>query len=293
MNDAVFYRRIRAILSPEKLRRKKAVVVGLGSGGCRVAAELARIGVQLVLVERPGELLLEHNIVRHLLGYRSLGRPKLHEMVRYLHNVNPSVPLESWELDVLEDAESFREKVLAAAPHLIAVCTDSEQSKQAVNLVALRAGIPQTGGGVYDGGVGGEVYLVRPGGACYGCLAAQLQRHEPKNMRRPTGLDYSQPDLEELRSTCALNMDIQQIALLQSRFALHLLLEGSPDLLGLPESVNVCVFANRIVPGTFARPWHAEFYSVPRAPECLLCGAPGAGVDEEAARIRASLGMPG
>src|SRR5690348_16047351 len=44
MNPEQFYKRIAGIFAPERLWGKKVVVVGLGSGGCRVAAELGRLG---------------------------------------------------------------------------------------------------------------------------------------------------------------------------------------------------------------------------------------------------------
>jgi molybdopterin/thiamine biosynthesis adenylyltransferase len=290
VNQTEFYRRIAEIISPGKLQGKQVVVVGLGSGGCRVAAELARMGVALSLVERPGEKLLEHNIVRHVLGYRSLGKPKLTQMARYLRNLNPSVRIRSWELDVVEESDRFQQQLERARPSLIAACTDNEESKHAINAAALRLGIPQTGGGVYDGGIGGEVYVVRPGRACYGCIAAQLQLQQPRPRREAT-LDYSHLDADELRSTCALNLDIQQIALLHARLSLNLLLDGTPDLIGLPPEINLCVFANRVVPGTFSRPWYGEFFSVPRSATCLSCGELGGDVENEAARIQAGLGL--
>jgi molybdopterin/thiamine biosynthesis adenylyltransferase len=290
MNETEFYKRIADLLRPQKLRQKKAVVVGLGSGGCRVAAELGRLGVGLILVERAGELLLEHNIVRHLLGYGSLGKPKVSEMARYIRDLNPSTTIDTWELDVVESGGTFQERLHEASPNLIAVCTDNEESKHAINSAALPLQIPQVGGGVYDGGIGGEVYLVRAGEACYGCIAEQLQLR-PATPRREIDVDYSHLNLEEFRTTCALDMDIAQIALLQARLALNLLLEGTPDLVGLPPAVNLCIFANRAVPATFARPWHAEFFAVPRAAGCLNCGAPAADVESAAAQIQASLGI--
>lgn len=288
MNSAEFYKRIAGILFPEKLRDRRVMVIGLGSGGCRVATELGRVGVPLILVDRPGELLLEHNIIRHALGYGSLGKPKVAEMAAHIRNLNPGVSVDTRALDVVDDLEAFQKQLEHMHPNVIAVCTDTEESKHAIDTAALRLKIPQVGAGVYDGGIGGEVYVVRPDQACYGCIAAHLQLQR-QTKRRGVHIDYNHLDGDELRSTCALNLDIEQIALLQSRFVLHLLLEGDPDLIGLPPSVNLCVFSNRVVPSFFARPWHGEFYSVPRAPDCLDCGTLAGNIEAEAARIVGSL----
>ncbi len=290
MDHEQFYKRIAGIVEPGRLRSKRAAVIGLGSGGSRVAAELGRLGIELLLVERPEERLEEHNIVRHRLGYDSLGKSKLEEMLKHLRNLNPSVPLEGCPLDVVKDTALLEERLEHWHPDLLAVCTDTEQSKHAVNEVALRLGIPQTGAGVYDGGIGGEVYRVRPGQACYGCIAAQLQlqRHPPK---RRTSPDYHNLELEEVVPTCALSLDIEQIALLQCRMALELLLKDKAPSVGLEPEVNLWVFANRIVPGTFERPLYCEFFRVPQHEDCLVCGKVRGDIEAEAGRILASVGV--
>jgi hypothetical protein len=164
----------------------------------------------------------------------------------------------------------------------LAVCTDNEQSKHAANQVALRLDIPQVGAGVYDGGIGGEIYRICPGQACYGCIAAHLQLQRPAK-QQPT-FDYNGMDPFQPQSTCALNLDIAQIALLQSRLALEILL-GEPQFTGLPAAANLLVFANRLVPGTFSRPFHCDFFSIARSMSCLDCGETAGDLEQEADRI--------
>lgn len=289
MNRREFYQRISGIVDPEQLRSKTVVVVGLGSGGARVAAELGRLGIGLVLVDRPGERLEEHNIVRHLLGYRSLGKLKLRETVRYIAQLNPSAALSTKPLDVVEKKHGFAQLLATCHPDLIAVCTDNEQSKHAINQAALAPRIPQVGAGVYDGGIGGEIYKVLPGDACYGCIAdfLQLARFSPS---KTTPSNYTSGESEKPEPVSALNLDIEQIALLQCRVILDVLLKRTLQLTGLPSEINLCTFANRLVPGTFPRPWHAEFFEVPRRQDCLDCSASPQNVEADAARILAGLG---
>lgn len=287
MNRAEFYKRVASVISPERLQSRRVLVVGLGSGGSRVAAGLARLGVDLILVERPGELVEEHNIVRHVLGYPSLGKPKLSELRRHLRRLYPFARIKSCPLDVVEDSELFLKRLTRWRPDLLAVCTDNEQSKHAVNQAALRLGIAQVGAGVYDGGIGGEVYRVAPGAACYGCIAAHLQLHRPAR-EQPHSVNYNGQDPFQAQSTCALNLDIEQIALLQTRLALEFLL-SVPEFSGLPAAVNLLVFANRLVPGTFSRPFHGEFFSIHRHPGCLDCGDVTGDLEQKAERIVTSL----
>lgn len=292
MNPKEFYKRISDLINPTRLQDKRVAVIGLGSGGCRVAAELGRFGVHLLLIDRPGELLEEHNIVRHVLGYRSLGQLKTIAMAEYIANLNPCAPVATRSLDVVTQQDLLSQIVQRWRPDVLAVCTDNEPSKHAINEVATACGVAQTGGAVYDGGIGGEVFRVLPGDACYGCLAAHLHldRHLPE---RAGVLDYgaSSAPIAPL-ATCALNMDIEQIALLQCRLTLDLLLGESAAFLGLPVGVNLCVFANRIVPGAFARPLHCDFYRVAKRKDCLFCGTAPMGVEEDAQRILSALGPP-
>jgi hypothetical protein len=80
-------------------------------------------------------------------------------------------------------------------------------------------------------------------------------------------------DQDEIHSTCALSLDIEQIALVQARVALSVLLPKQSDLLGIPREANLLVLSNRRVPGVFERPLHCDFYSIPKNPSCLVCGA--------------------
>jgi len=201
---------------------------------------LGRLGVQLLLLERSGERIKEHNIIRHILGYASLGRLKRREMVRYIKNVNPSVRIKTRPMDVTAEKEALASLVEQWRPDLIVVCTDDEPSKHSVNEVAMRREIPLVVAGVYDAGIGGEVIVVRPRSACYGCIAAQTQR--PSDLAaQGSAIDYNHLDSDELRSTAALNLDIEQIASLHSRVALNLLLGGEPDLIGVPPDVNLFI----------------------------------------------------
>jgi hypothetical protein len=288
MNTDEFYRTASGLLGPRSIQTKRVAVAGLGSGGGRVAAELGRLGVNLLLVERPEERLEEHNVLRHVLDYRSLGKLKLLEMLEYIRNLNPSTHIESCPLDVVENQEAFEKQLKLWRPDVLAVCTDNEPSKHALNKVAFSLGIPQTGGAVYDRGVGGEVYRTSPGQACYGCLASHLslERYAPRS--RDDNYD-SAPEDSPTQSICALNLDIQQIALLQCRMTLQLLLGTTWEELRVPGEVNLCVFANRVVPGIFARGWHCEFYSVSRQKDCLICGQGCTGFEHDADRIVAEL----
>jgi len=290
VNTDAYYKRIKSLFRPEQLRLKRAIVVGAGSGGSRVATELGRLGLPLTLIDLPGEKLEEHNILRHELGYASLGKSKVEELARHIHNLNPETPITCAELDVAMDRVEFKRLIQSQQPDILIAATDNYESKHILNEDAMAFGLPVVGAGVYDGGIAGECYITRPGGACFACLVTHLQLQDLAPKRSARDIDYSNLELKELQSTAALNLDIAQIALIQSRVVLNLLLDGATDLIGVPPEVNLIVFANRRVPGHFERPLHAEFIHFDRVPDCLVCSSQCASeIDREASRIIGAL----
>ncbi|HNS23123.1 MAG TPA: ThiF family adenylyltransferase, partial [Sedimentisphaerales bacterium] len=90
MNRNELFKRTEAILKPEIAHKETWSMIGVGSGGARVAEEAARFGVgTIILVDRPSEKLEEHNIIRHPLGYRDLGRLKVEALRDHILNINP------------------------------------------------------------------------------------------------------------------------------------------------------------------------------------------------------------
>ena len=287
MKKSSFFKRLPKHLRPAKLRRKSVIIVGTGSGGSMVAVHLGRLGITLILVDRPGEMLEEHNIFRHVLGYSSLGKPKNTELKRHIANLNPETKVTCIDLDVTASTKEFEALVQKSSPDLIVIATDNEESRNAIDAVALRNKIPTVGAGVYDGGIGGEVYLTRPGTACRGCIATAMNLGR-QTAAKPASLDYNNLNLDEVRSTCALNLDIEQIGLIQARVVLGLLMSDS-QLTGIPPEINFIVFTNHGMPAPFARPLHAEFFYLQRNPDCLTCGLQSAAAASEADRVLAAL----
>jgi molybdopterin/thiamine biosynthesis adenylyltransferase len=278
MNRDELFRRTKALLNPEQARREVFCVVGCGSGGGRLAEEAARFGVgRIILVDLPGERLEEHNIIRHVLGYRDLGRLKAEALRDHLLNINPGCAVETVGMDVGRDRGGLSD--LVARSTQVHLCTDNERSKYAVNEAAVRHGVPLIFAGVFDGGCAGEVGRVMPGAACYACVAAWLKRSARFEAEPVETFDYSNPDSMQ-RSTAALNLDIAQIALIQARVGLLTMLarqDPSQDL-----RHNYILFANRPVPELgFDRMLSGCFCDIPKDPECMICGQSGM-TDEEA-----------
>ncbi len=170
MSRDELFKRTQQILNPEIARDEVFLFDGIGSGGARVAEEATRFGVgTILLVDRPGERLEEHNIIRHTLGYHDLGRLKVEALRDRLLDINPGCTIETHSIDVSRDVQAHRQLVEQATQ--VHICTDNELSKHMTNELCVELGKPMIFASVFDGGCGGETGRVMPGDACYACIA--------------------------------------------------------------------------------------------------------------------------
>ncbi|NQU24481.1 MAG: ThiF family adenylyltransferase [Candidatus Nealsonbacteria bacterium] len=269
-NQEELFKRTCDIIRPGLLQRETPLIVGAGSGGARVAEELVRSGIShIILADLPDERLLEHNIIRHPLGYRDLGRLKTEAVRDRLLDINPACQVEIHGLDFAEDRE-LAEHLLRKATQCHS-CVDNDKARYAINEMIVENHVPAFFAGVFDGGVGGEVIRVMPGGPCYACVASMLNRSPRFEQDRDESFDYSDPDQDQYRSTAALNIDISQIALVHARVALNTLMEKYELEGGSPMEGNYVLFGNRQSAPLFPSMLHCETWQVQKADDCMVC----------------------
>jgi molybdopterin/thiamine biosynthesis adenylyltransferase len=241
--------RIAHLLSPDDLRDRVVVQVGVGSGGAPVNDHLTMNGVRRwVLFDH--DTYDDINLVKHPRSRSELGALKVDNQRRWILDRNPGAEVIVHAEDVLSSA-TFRDAVKTA--DLVLCCTDTQAARSFVNTVAVEERRPCVTASVYRQGFGGEVYSYLPGvSGCFDCMS-----------RAADGLGWNIDDsiaplpVEEeavyglnLRDFKAsgLSMDIQAIAIIQARAALDCLLSGSErQFAALPASW--IIFYNRPVPG--------------------------------------------
>lgn len=251
--------RLEGILDPELLRDKHVVVVGLGSGGSTVALELAKTGVGRFTLIDP-DRIEERNVVRHECDDRYLGWPKAEAVADLIRFRNPSASIEA----ATEDALALGERLdtLVREADLAVGCTDAEAPKHLLNRLCTAAGTPAGYGGVYAGGVGGEVIAcpAGPEDPCYACVTSVLKEAAP--VLGDGALDYGVAG--GLREAPGLGMDVRMIALIHARVCLD-------ALLGREASGTVVLFGTRPVEGLFPRPFASAIVDVAVQRDCLVC----------------------
>ena len=173
MTDDELLRYSRQILLPdfdiagqERLRRSRALIVGLGGLGSPVAMYLAAAGVgRLTLVDFDTVDLsnLQRQIVHRTAD---IGRLKVESARDTLLALNPSVEVATLP-QALDEAE-LREQVHRA--DLVVDACDNLPARLAINAACVQAGVPLVSGAAIR--LEGQVLVWRPGGegACYRCL---------------------------------------------------------------------------------------------------------------------------
>jgi adenylyltransferase/sulfurtransferase len=147
-----------------RLGEARVMVLGVGALGTPVATYLVGAGVgHVVLVDSDVvELSNLHRQTVHSTG--DLGTAKVESAAARLRALNPEVHVEPLRLRV--DVRTA--PGLVAGASLVVDCSDSFDTRYAVNDACCAAGVPLVEAGVL--GLGGLVLSIRPGrSACYRC----------------------------------------------------------------------------------------------------------------------------
>ena len=264
--------RLAGVIDVDALRDRHVVVVGVGSGGSTVALELAKAGVGRFTLIDP-DVVEETNLIRHECDDRYLGWNKAEAVADLIAHRNPRAHVDAISADAFEPKVGIDRIVADAA--LIAACTDAERPKHQLNRRCLEAGVPAVYGGVYEGGVGGEIVRVRPDSdaACYACVTSVLKEATP--VPGADGeLDYGLIDADGvLHGAPGLGLDVRLVATLHAKIALLTLLTdadgASDDVADVP--ANAVMFGTAPVEGLFPRHFTTVLMDIARQDGCLVC----------------------
>lgn len=229
------------IEAQERLLSSSALVIGAGGLGCPAALYLAAAGVGRILLADPDTVDLT-NLQRQILHREdAIGAPKVESARRSLQAINAQV-------EVVPIAERLTGEPLAAAVRgcqVVLDCSDSFETRHAVNRACVTASVPLVSGAAirFDG----QIAVFDPRDrecACYHCLFPESQQ------------------VEEVRcATMGVFAPLTGIVgTIQAAEALKLL--GG---FGTPLRSTLLMVD--------ARTMQFRQFSVPRDPDCPVCGA--------------------
>ena len=171
LSDAELDRYSRQLVLPEwseaaqvALREAAVLVIGAGALGSPVATYLAGAGVGRIGIADDDEVALSNLHRQHLHFTPDVGVPKAASAAAKLAFLNPEIVVEPYQVRF----EPANGAALVEGQDLVVDCSDSFETRYAVNAACCAAGIPLVEGGVV--GLGGLVMAIRPGEtACYRC----------------------------------------------------------------------------------------------------------------------------
>lgn len=263
--------RVERLLGAETLtylKTRKVAVIGLGSGGGFVAMGLAMSGVSdFVLID--DDVIEAHNVVRHVASHHDIGKPKVEVVAELIHKQN----LEARVQPIKGRIENHL--TVLDGVHLVICAVDGEGTKFLINDICLKKNLPVIYAGVYERGEGGDVTVIKPyDGPCYACWASTLREgHMTPSPDGSGELDYGLiNEAGTLDAEPGLWLHVVRVAATQADMALNTLIEGQPAHRHLPG--NTVILANgelEIFEGHRTPPYSAEWVTIQRNPDCLVC----------------------
>lgn len=161
------YSRSRGLLEVDILQNKRVLIVGLGSGGSAIAIELAKAGVgQFAIVDFDRVEL--HNLSRHICTVNDLGRLKTDAVYDALKGKNPYVSIDKFPININRNIDILRDQIQKA--DIVLCCTDNNQSRFLISKILKEEEKIGIFGRAVTRAEGGDVFIYRPGCACYCCL---------------------------------------------------------------------------------------------------------------------------
>jgi hypothetical protein len=199
------------------------VIVGLGSIGSAAARELAQYGVgALSLVDH--DRLGSHNLVRHTLDARDVGRLKVDAVADQLTKRWPNLDVRPYPLNVVTDTDTFRPLVDDAT--LVLCAADGVTPRRVVSHEARRTGTDAVLACVLEDGKLGEVVRLRPR-AEEGCLLCRrVAQIDSGAVDMEAGIDLGYGTGEVHRPMTAIGSDLHLVAALAAKVTVSTLLQA-------------------------------------------------------------------
>jgi molybdopterin/thiamine biosynthesis adenylyltransferase len=254
-----------------RINKKCVCVIGLGSGGSLISIYLAKSGIgKLILID--GDILLEHNIIRHVCAIYDIGRYKTLAVRDYILRRIPHVEIITAERDfsINDKYEEDHYKELLSGVDLIVSAVGDHVMNSRINSFAYKNKIPVIYAGAFDKITGGIMIRVDPlkRSICYDCIYGNNQNVEHTEVTDKV-IFYGR-DADDMLSQPGLGIDIDLITLPAVKLILNTLL-GDEEESGFPQ--DIYYWYNKNLPDrkieTFVL--YEERRALNKRPECGIC----------------------
>jgi molybdopterin/thiamine biosynthesis adenylyltransferase len=170
----------------DHLSNKKILLFGCGTGGGKIAKELAKAGLYHITLCDPDRLEVA-NVSRHEGDLLDVGKYKAHLVAEHIYRINPSIKVVCYSEDILKRKYAFV-KALFELHDLVIAATDVTSVQFSINELVQQTKVPCVFGGCFEEARGGEVFFTLPdeNTPCLCCLRGGLAQPERKG-----SIDYS------------------------------------------------------------------------------------------------------
>ena len=225
------FSRMRGLLETDILSEARVLILGLGSGGSRIALGLAQAGVgHLTLMD--DDRVEVANVVRHIAGLSDIGRFKTKVVARQCREKNPYIEIETYECKAGWDIEDILRKAVRRSS--LAICAvDRHDPRLMINKVCVDEDTPLIVAACFRRAYGGQVLAVRPGeGPCFQCYVMALpdkaDDQEITSQEQADGIAYSD---RPVPVEPGLANDIEPVNQVVVKLAIQTLLRGKQTTL--------------------------------------------------------------
>ena len=246
---------------------KTVTLIGLGGGG-EIALQLLRSGVEKFhFIDF--DTLDAGNLIRHVCGSEYVGRNKAEAvaelLAKYPEQKLETIHAHAW--DIIKNQQEFGR--IVEESDLVIVATDNDNSRYFAGEVCQELGKPAIFVSMFAQGSGGEVFIQKPGEACFGCFTRHQNRTQflQEYLQATNKSDCSSS--RDVHSMPGLGIDQSFLCSLAARKALDILLEGSgSQLVPLHSQKNWIVFSLFGITGALEEHLSSLVFNLPRHSDC-------------------------
>jgi molybdopterin/thiamine biosynthesis adenylyltransferase len=224
------------LLETNKMLEKRAIIAGVGSVGSLIALELARSGVgHFLLIDI--DTLAYHNICRHQLGIKDVGRFKVTAVKEKILQINPSadvimqnVPIESVGGEIFD---SF-----ISGGSIIIGCIDNIEGDLYANRISKIYNIPFISIGLWERAFAGEIIYSIPGKTpCYECIVGGKAKTISSNRVNQNHRFYTNEEhLEDAQFEPGISVDINFVTEIGIKLIIDILNRNESEY--IPKLIN-------------------------------------------------------
>ena len=265
--ESTIYERNAGLTETKILHGKTVTIIGCGSLGSTIAVSLARAGVGNFRLFDP-DRLSPVNIARHQAGLKDLGRGKAQAVRDLILGINPSIKVETFAYDIVNDPEGFEMFQNSASMSDIVICTtDTDDSRMLVNDFAVRNKIKAVQAGLHERASSGIVQIYEPDSneACFACHHNSILSESSK---RNENIAYSEAnDVRDLTIQPGLSAQINTVAEIASLRTIDSLMDRKT----LP-SLTLIYIDGKNEDGERSLSLNIRHLELSRVEECPVCG---------------------